>query len=95
MGECIPFDYRTASGVIHNKKCLLYGLIVTPDGTNNSYADIYDGVNTSEPQVMRVRVVSTTSRAINFGRGVLLQRGLYIDFETNLSSVTVFSKVVK
>lgn len=95
MPNEVPYVYLGASQVVHRKKCLLHGIIVTPDGTNSSYADIYDGESTSEDQVARVRCVSSTSNPVIFDKPILMQKGLYISFGTNLSSVTVFSEPVK
>lgn len=87
------WKYLTASETIHRKKCKLHSIVVTPDGSNNSYADVYNGENTSEPQVIRLRVVSTNSRKFNWPGGLELERGLHISFETNLSSVLVESEL--
>lgn len=87
--------YITASQKIHNKPCKLYHLVVTPNGTNNSYADIYDGDNANEDIKMRVRVVSTTSLPLSFPDGLKFNKGLYVSFETNLYSVMIESAVTK
>jgi len=83
------YVYLEASGVVQRKKCRLFYVILTPDGTNSSYLDIYDGESTSEPKVMRLRVQANRSFAIYFNGGLLLQRGLYLSFETNLQAATV------
>jgi len=86
------YTYTERSQVIHTKKCRLYRVILTPDGTNNSYLDIYDGDNTSEPKVMRLRVQANRSYSTNFSGGLPLRRGLYLSFGANLEAVTVISK---
>uniref|UniRef100_A0A6H1ZWU4 Uncharacterized protein n=1 Tax=viral metagenome TaxID=1070528 RepID=A0A6H1ZWU4_9ZZZZ len=92
MEENIGWIYLTATQTIHRKACKLFSIVVTPDGTNNTYADVYDGENTNEPKVTRLRVVSTTSKKFSWPKGLDLQRGLHIVFETNLQAVTVESK---
>lgn len=95
MPNCLPYFYATASQIIHKSKCLLYAIVVTPDGSNNSYVDIYDGESTNDTLVARLRVVSTTSKVFRFNPALLLRKGLYVSFETNLSSVSVVSEPVE
>jgi len=95
MPNRLPYVHLTRSTVVHRKKCLLHGVIVTPDGSNNSYADIYDGETTRDDLVARVRCVSTTSNPLIFPTPILMQKGLYISFEASLSSVVVFSEPVE
>lgn len=94
MREYIPYDRRTVDGVIHRVKCLFYGVALEPDGTNASYVDIYDGENTTEPMVMRIRTAATGGQPKLFATPILLSRGLYVDLGTNLTAVTVFSTPV-
>jgi len=79
----------TASTKVYNKACKLKSIILTGDGTNATYADLYDGYSTSDPQVARLRVLGTTSKKFTWSEGLDLERGLYISFETNLKYVTV------
>lgn len=88
-------DYAAASKVIHNNRCHWLGIIVNPDGSNNSYVDVYDGTSTNDDVKARVRVVSTTTLPVMFPEPVLMQKGIYVSFETNLSSVTVLWKPIR
>lgn len=85
----ISFTRLTASGIVSHKRCIFYGILVAPDGTNNSYADVYDGDNTGARKFGRYRCVSTTSKTHNMPGPVEFQFGLYVDFESNLSECTV------
>jgi len=85
----------TASTKVYNKACKLKSIILTGDGTNATYADIYDGDSTSDPQVARLRVSATDSKKFTWPDGLDLERGLYISFETNLKFVTVEAVPVK
>ena len=90
-----PYDRRTVSGVIHRNKCLLLGVLLEPDGTNASYVDIFDGENTTEPKMARIRTEATTGDPKFFYPPVFLERGLFVDLGANLTAVTVFSKSVE
>jgi hypothetical protein len=92
MDHKYAYEYLTRSSVVHRTKCRVKLIIVTPDGTNASYADIYNGESTNDPQVARLRVPTTQSIPFDFGDDFILERGLYVDFGTNLSRVTVVSE---
>ena len=83
------YTYQTASGIVSTVKTKVVKIIVTPDGTNASYVDVHDGVSASDPQVIRLRVPATQSVPFPFEDDLILERGLYLVFGTNLSSVTV------
>lgn len=85
----------TASAKVFNKACKLKSIILTGDGTNATYVDIYDGDSTSDPQVARLRVLGTTSKKFSWTEGLELGRGLYISFETNLKFATIEAVPVK
>jgi len=87
----LPYDRRTKSGVIFRKPCLLFGVLLEPDGSNASYVDIYDGENTNEPKFLRFRTPATAPIPCIFSIPVYLERGLYLELETNLVSVTVLA----
>lgn len=89
MEERINWTRLTTSGTVSNKACEFYGIIVTPDGTNNSYADIHNGDNSTEPKFGRVRAIATDTRSFMLPKPTVLDRGFHIVFETNLSEVTV------
>lgn len=92
MEREIGYQYLTASGTVQTKENRLFQVTVTPDGSNASYADVYNGVSTSDPKFTRLRVPATESKTFTFPGGQRLERGLHIDFETNLESVTVRSR---
>lgn len=85
----VPYRYLTASGVVEKGPCVLHHIIVTPDGSNASYVDIYDGISTSDPKIGRIRIAKTASRPYAFGHHIFLSRGCYLEFESNLESVMI------
>jgi len=94
MDSKLRYDYLEGSRIVYKGPCRIDKIIVTPDGANASYADVYDGENTSNPKVTRLRVPVTQSILFPFGKDFILQRGLYVAFGTNLSSVTVIGEPV-
>jgi hypothetical protein len=87
MGEA--YRYLTASGNVSNRPVRILRVIVTPDGTNASYLDLFDGNNTNAPKIARLRVSTTQSGNFDFATGLKTLRGLYADFGSNLSSATI------
>lgn len=85
------WDYMTASRIVWKMPCHLHAIIVTPDGTNKSYADVYNGVDTTSPKVFRIRCNTNNTHEFIFDPPLELTRGLYIAFETNLESCTVLT----
>lgn len=90
----IAFDRRTASGIIHKNSCYLVGIIVTSKNDKNGYIDVYDGENTSQERVMRVRVTQDNSRSVMFPKPLLMRRGLYVYLNTDAEEFTVFWKTI-
>ena len=95
MNQEWAYTYLSASGKVSIVKTQIDKIIVTPNGSNASYADFYDGEGTNDPQVARLRVPTTESIVFDFGEDFVLARGVYISFETNLSSVMVKWRPVK
>ena len=89
MDKVIGRQYLTASGLVSHKPVYLKGIILTPDGTNSSYVDIYNGENTTAEKIMRLRVQANRSYHLVFNTSFYLNRGLYVDFGANLEAVTV------
>ena len=90
----IAFDRRTASGIIHKNSCHLVGVIVTSKDNASGYIDVYDGENTSQEKVMRVRAVQNTSRPVMFPKPVIMRRGLYVYLNDDAEEFTVFWKTI-
>ena len=95
MAEKWAYTFLSASGKVSIIKTQIDKIIVTPDGSNAIYADLHDGESANDPQVARLRVSTTQSGVFNFGDDFILERGVYIVFGTNLSSVMVKWKPVK
>ncbi len=85
----LTYTFLSASGKVSIVKSRLVKVIVTPDGSNASYADVHDGESDQDPQVARLRVPATQSVLFDFGGNFILERGIDIVFGTNLSRVTV------
>lgn len=86
--DCVDYEYLTASRVISNRECLLWGLIFDSDGSNG-YITVYDGDSTSEDTFGVFDVLANDTKPLLFPRPVRLQRGLYVDLTSHVSHVTV------
>lgn len=95
MAEKWAYAFLSASGKVSIVKTQIDKIIVTPDGSNASYVDLYDGESANDPQVARLRVPTTQSVVFDFGEDFVLGRGVYLAFEANLSKVTVKWKPVE
>ncbi len=95
MKEAKPYVYVTASQTIHNTPCMLYSLIVNPDGSNASYVEIYDGENTTEPKALKIRIQADHGHVFPINPPLKLKRGLRVEFGANLESVTISSEALK
>lgn len=69
-------EYLTASRVIHRGPLLLLSATIATDGAAGD-AQLYNGLSTNEPQIAHVEASSGNTSTIYYGRGVLLERGLY------------------
>lgn len=88
----VGYDYKEASDVIQKKACFFHAIIVTPDGTNASYATLYEGENTNAPKIATIRCTTDKSTIFVPPAPKYLGRGLYVEFETNLSNVSVWTE---
>jgi len=88
------YDRRTASAIIHKNSCHLVGIIVTSKDSKSGYVDVYDGENTSQEKVMRVRALQNDSRPVMFPKPVLMRRGLYVYLNGDAEEYTVFWKTI-
>ena len=77
---------------VHNKKCVLKQISLTGDGTNNCLIDIYDGHSTANPRLMRLRALGGMTNTAVFPDDFVLDRGLYIVFDTVAYQATILSK---
>ena len=91
----VAYDRRAASGIIHKNSCHLVGVIVTSKDNASGYIDVYDGENTSQEKVMRVRAIQNTSRTVMFPKPVIMRRGLYVDLNSDSEEYTVFWKPIE
>ena len=78
----------TTAQVISNRPCRLLGLVVTPSSTN-SVAKVYDGENTTAPEVFETFLDTKRTWQHNFGAGLKLNRGLYIGSFTSITGILV------
>lgn len=83
------WTYLDASGLVTGDLCLVWGFIVYPSASGG-YASVYDGLDTASGRlfgVLRCGVQGSTS--FLFLKPVHFDRGLYIDFTSNITGVTV------
>jgi len=89
MQGSIPPTYLTQSQAVQLIPCTLHSIIVSPNGSNASYADVHDGDNSTEPLRARIRCSADRSTQVTFPTPLQLHRGLFIAFGANLHSVSV------
>jgi len=90
----VAYDRRTASGLIHKNSCYLVGIVITPKENNKCYVDVYDGENTGQEKVFRLRGYSGTGNSVIFPEPILMRRGLYVAMDGETEEVTVFWKPI-
>lgn len=86
----VEYQYAIASQLIHKNSCHLVAVLLTPDEDELAYVDIYDGINTTEPKMMRIRSAQEESKLIEFTKPVLMKRGIYVDMHEHAESYTIF-----
>jgi len=97
MDEPIAYTRVTADTFVVRGPLLFYGAVITTSGAADAM-DVYDGENTSGRRVMRVAhsyqdqgaVDRVASLPVMLPEPILLERGLFVDLETNVTEVTVF-----
>jgi len=81
--------YGTAAQAVTKGPAWLIGAIVTPDGSNNTYIDVYDGESSGDSQIARIRAIATTSKVALFPYPIKMTKGIYVAIESNLESFTI------
>ena len=69
----------TTSQVVSKVKCLLRGVIVTPNGeSNKGLVTFYNGESTGDPAIMICRAGTGETKQVVFATPLLCDRGLYV-----------------
>jgi len=80
----------TASQVISTKPGWIGAVIVTPDSDDDTaYVSIFDGENTTEPKILRVRCKAGVTTIIRFQPPLATHRGLYVELEDHAEEVLI------
>jgi len=73
----------TATGLITDRPCWLYSLVLVDNATTYSVFTIYDGLATTGKVIMAVSVPKYDTIVISLKSPIRCQKGLYIGFTTN------------
>jgi len=77
------------SGVVTTSPCLIACIIITSDGGGDTDITLYDGVSTSDPEMIDLKGWQTESQVFCFPHPIATERGLYVEFGSNVSGVFV------
>ena len=94
MDKDIGWVCITASQIIHKGPCEIHDMVVEPQGSATGYITIYDGESATEPRVARIRYSAYESKFWSPRVPYKLKRGLYIEFSSNVGTVTVQSRAL-
>ena len=81
--------YGDSAQAVTKGPAWLIGAIVTPDGTNKTYIDIYDGESAADDKIARIRANTPFSNIALFPHPIKMVKGIYIAVESNLESFTI------
>jgi len=85
----IGYNYLTADQRVSDRKITLYRVIVTPTSAGIGTATLRNGANTSAEVFLPIRTPSAVTLDLDFGPGVTLDRGLYIDVGDRITGILV------
>jgi len=87
MGQS-TWAWITSSQVLAKRPCKLYEVSVSPSAAA-AYATVYNGENTTEPQVIRIDAAAKTLQHWKPAEPVRLDRGLYVALGDNVTGIFV------
>lgn len=86
----LSWTHLTASGIVSDQPTYVQGIIVT-GSSGGATATVYNGQDTTSGSVLvSIKVADNLSWQITLPEAILCQRGVYVDFGTGITSVTVF-----
>lgn len=91
----ISWTRLTASGVISLAACLFYGLNVVSDDSTKVSVNIYNGVSTSDPKVLKYWSEGKVGTPFMLPYPIKLDRGLYADLDSDCDEATIFWQPLK
>lgn len=87
--QLISLERVTASGIVSEKPCLIYSICgVGVAGSTNVFT-IYDGQGTGGKIIMTLVTVAYNSDFRLFASPLYFSKGIYVEFTTNGSEVTL------
>jgi hypothetical protein len=79
----------TADQVVSTKPVLLYGVVILTSVTGGD-ATLYNGVDAGAGRhIIRLEGTANVSKPVNFPKGLLCDRGLFVDVGSNVTEVVV------
>jgi len=91
LPSCVT--YLTSSGIVNLGSCLLDEIIVTANGGDVT-VKVYDGSSDKGDQLATLLVKDGYSQTFTFGRGGIIDKGIYLDVTSSYSFVTVNYRVM-
>lgn len=85
----IGYTYLTADQKVCDRKITLYRVILTPTSAGIGTATLRNGATTSAEVFLPIRTPSGVTMDLNFGPGIPLDRGLYIDVGDRITGILV------
>jgi hypothetical protein len=84
----MAWRWVTTAQAISDRPVKLVALVVTPSNTNSEVV-LYDGDNTSSPQIMSAFLAIKVTQCVLLGVGIKTHRGLYVGSLTSITGVLV------
>ncbi|KKN25077.1 hypothetical protein LCGC14_0888600 [marine sediment metagenome] len=85
----IKIGYFVASVVLSTNPCWLFSLVVMSQQTTAKVLTVRNGDNTSAPIILKVYASLYDNPVIVFNQPIYFNKGLYLEFGTNIAAVTV------
>ena len=79
----------TADQIISDRPVVLYGVQVYVAGQTGGQLIIRNGQTDQAPIVRTIAIAATASKSFQIDRGILLDAGLYVDFDAYITEATV------
>ena len=93
--DCYSSYWVTAGLCIIEQQAELAGVIITSSAATKTVVSLYDGVNSNGKLLGTYRVAADSTISVIFYENIILNYGLYVDVDANITGVQVFYKPIK
>ena len=87
--EDIKFEYFTKSSVVSKTPCFVVSIFACSGETTSKYLKLYNGVNNSATLLMTLYASKFDNIIVILEEPLYFDKGLYIEFETNIEAATI------